>query len=530
MIETTEKDYWKLIIKFLTGKKKTFAIHRAHKTSLMNDPEHQKWINHFERENSIIPTHSKKISMTIPDFLVLEPSEFSSSYYLYSYEIKGEVNKNEFLRGMFQAELAKDGVDVSVLVLPMDSVKAGYMDELNKKGILLGKMTNDGQLLIQDKTRARTSFDPFLHNHILQFLLVINQKRSNEIISKIKSSKTIVLHYIIPGFVRYLYKKYENRNLSEKEIESILHTHWMHLNAKTSWTTSKIREFIRSARQYGYFTKTDLFYNLIELYLKTVVVHEIYHFPEISNMEIKNNIQRLFGCAISMKGKGKWLFDNHKMLADIVLDRLSSRPDMKIVNSWMRELQAQKKNPLHGDYNGFNFRDMVDYFLKKDVDITREFFFKTRVDDRKVKDDICLQQCKSKNLSCPKGTNVDCFGFRVTSYEEMMEYCKEVVEGCFGTTNESSENYEDIPARYHDDNDKKKPVRFGFVKAMVDSNVIYNFKRNLIHLGYFSRNIVFNNEFLKKNNYPIGNDTSLGYYCPYLDVWDVDESNDAIQF
>ncbi len=545
----SESENWIKVIEWLNKNDMIYAFHNVHKSELMKD--HEKWVIEFEKKSEkIIPVHSIKIKNTYSDFLAMESHKFEDLNYLYSFEVKGKINREGFIKGRHQAEDAQNGTDYSVLLIPEDYVKPDYKSELSKNGIILGEIDKKGNIFLLNKQTAKTYFNPKTHNRILKFLLIIKQKREGELISKIRSNKTIFIHYLIPGFLKYLYIKYENKKLKNSELEIRLKTHWRKVkpfNRKNwdklfskevecpkfqfeSWSNKNIKDFIKVSNQFGFTNINRFLFSFIEFYLASLALPRVDIFPEVQNKQIKKNIIRLFSCAVDMNGTNIWLFQKHPLLSDFILDFLSKRTDMKIFNQWVRSVIEKvhpsiKKDMIPFNKEGYdkirvNFRDIVNLTLKADFYIAKEFFLKGRVGKRvsKNNNDICISPIG--NLKCPKSANEKCYGQIIKDFKELLKYNQEI-SSLLSDPNNHIDTYMDLPKKYFEKNDKTSPLRFGFIKAIVDSHIFYNFKRNLIHLGYFPKEFVENNGFLKENKYPLGNDTVLGKYCPYLDLWSI---------
>ena len=541
----SESKYWIQVIEWLHEKDLTFAFHNSHKSELMKN--YKVWINDFEKKyGRSIPVHSIKIKNSYSDFLVLKSDDFESIYYIYSYEVKGEVDRAGFNRGLIQAENLKDGIDYSVLLIPKQSIKRDYEKELNYRGILLGEIDEKEGVIVKNESIARTHFNPKLHNKILKFLLIIKQKKEGEIISKIKSTKTIFLHYLVAGFIKYLYEKYEKKDLMSNDLEEYLKTHWIKLIKRKNWdeilsnkpdsiqaqinhwNTQSIKNFIKISRQFGFLNKNDFFFSCIELYLESIIVPKQIIFTKIQNEKIRSNITKLYCCAEDMNGQNRWLFKPHTHLSNIILDFLLRRNDMKIINKWIKNvlLSVSTENELNSrKEKGINFRDIIDYVSKIDFILMKEIFIKGSIGKRSHEKDICLNPIG--NLKCPLGSNEKCYGKTINNFFNLIEFNKEIIKKLNDSSN-PIENYDDIPKEFHENNNKNDPLRYGIVKALADSQIYYNFKRNLINLGYFPKRFIYANQFLKKFKYPIGNDTPIGNYCPYLDVWSVDLENDIL--
>ncbi len=362
-------------------------------------------------------------------------------------------------------------------------------------------------------------------------------------ISKIRSNKTIFIHYLVPGYIKYLYRKYEKKDLTSNELEDYLKTHWRKLiNRKKwnklfsqevehlkilfkGWNKKPIKDFIKVSTQFGFMNKNLYLFSWIEFYLDRIKLPNIDIFPEIQNEQIKNNIIRLFSCAVDMIGKNNWLFQKHPLLSHFILDFLSKRTDMKIFNKWIRnviEIHTPNKEVMINKI-GVSFRDIINYISKIDFLLAKEFFLKEDVGERTSNDDICISPIK--NLKCPKSANEKCYGQTIKDFKQLLNYNKEI-SSLLRNLNNPIETYMDLPNKYFEENSKTMPLRFGFIKGIANLQIIYNFKRNIINLGYFPKEFVENNELLKDNNYPLGNDTRLGRYCPYLDRWSMDLENE----
>ncbi len=176
----SESEYWIKVIEWLNKNKMIYAFHTSHKSELMKD--HEEWVIEFEKKSGeIIPVHSIKIKNSYSDFLALKSEEFEDIDYIYSLEVKGKIDRNGFIRGIYQAEDAQNGTDYSVILIPRDYVKPEYEKELNERGILLGVIDNKGNITLLNKNAAKSSFNPKTHNRILKFLLIIKQKKKRRI-------------------------------------------------------------------------------------------------------------------------------------------------------------------------------------------------------------------------------------------------------------------------------------------------------------------------------------------------------------
>ena len=534
----SESEYWIKVIEWLNKNEMIYAFHNVHKSELMKD--HGEWVIEFEKNSGeTIPVHSIKIKNTFSDFLAIESQKFEDLDYIYSFEVKGKINRDGFIKGKHQAEDAQNGADYSVLLIPKNYVKTDYKSELSKNGIILGEIDKKGNIKLLNKQAAKTYFNPKTHNRILKFLLIIKQKRKGDLISKIRSNKTIFIHYLIPGFLKYLYKEYEKTVLNSIELEDCLKTHWRKLIKRKkwnklflkevesskiqfeNWNNSNIRGFIKISNQFGFMNKNLFLFSSLEFYLKSIKLPRVDIFPEVKNEKIKNNLVRLFSCAIDMSGRNNWLFQKHPLLSNFILNFLSKRTDMKIFNHWVRTAIEKVRSSKEDDvkYNTeANFRDIVNIPLKEDLSIAKEFFLKEKVGKRASKDDICISPIG--NLKCPKSANEKCYGHTIKDFKELMEYNQEI-SSLLIDPNDQIETYKDLPKKYFEENNNNMPFRFGFIKAIADLQILYNFKRNMIHLSYFPKEFVQNNGFLKENKYPLGNDTRLGKYCPYLDLWSI---------
>ena len=538
----SESEYWIKVIEWLNKNKMIYAFHTSHKSELMKD--HEDWVIEFENKSGeIIPVHSIKIKNSYSDFLALKSEEFEDVDYIYSLEVKGKINRNGFIRGIYQAEDAQNGTDYSAILIPKDYVKPEYELELSKRGILLGEIDNKGNITLLNEFAAKSSFNPKTHNRILKFLLIIKQKKKGELISKIRSNKTIFIHYLVPGYIKYLYRKYEKKDLTSNELEDYLKTHWRKLINRKLWNTlfsqevehseilfedwdkKPIKDFIKVSTQFGFMNKNLYFFSWIEFYLDRIKLPNIDIFPEIQNDQIKNNIIRLFSCAVDMIGRNHWLFQKHPLLSHLILNFLSKRTDMKIFNKWIRnviEIQIPNKEVMINKI-GVSFRDIINFISKVDFLLAKEFFLKENIGKRASKDDICISPIG--NLKCPKSANEKCYGQTIIDFKQLMNFNQEI-SSLLLNLNNPIETYMDLPQKYFEGNNKTMPLRYGFIKAIADLQIMYNFKRNLINLGYFPKEFVENNELLKENNYPLGNDTRLGRYCPYLDRWSMDIESD----
>jgi len=533
-----EINYWIKVIEWLNKNEFPYLIHRTHKSQISS--ENSYWLENFEKKKGIIPTHSYKLKNHYPDFLMLENDQFHNFFYTYSLEVKGEINRSEFERGVIQCENFKSGVDYSVLLIPQNSIKLDYEKELNKKHILLG-IIQDDDVVINKAKNVYSNFDPIFRQKILRRLFLLQQKIQNEYLSRIRTGKTIFLHYLIPGFVKYLYKKYENTQLTSNSLLNILKTHWYQLIEEgdmnninkiessvkiefKEWDSNNLNQFITISTQFGFMDNVPYFFSLIETYLSSLAPIDIPSlFKTIENIEIRKLISKFYNCAIDMKGRNIWLFQKHSVLSNIILDFLSNRKDMLYLN---QILNIMEKNRSHNNKKiGLSIRDLIDYISKDDFSLAKELFFKKKQGLRKFDKDICLNRIGK--LECPFGKNLECYPEEIKNLSDLERFYRDLFRN-INDPNNFIDDYDSIPEIYHENNDKSRPLRFGFIKGLIDSRFYYNFKRNLIHLGYFP------NEFIKLyykhyKNYPIGNDTRFGRYCPYYDRWSIDIENDAIK-
>ena len=53
---------------------------------------------------------------------------------------------------------------------------------------------------------------PIKFQEVYDFLFLLKENSQIQPLIKIKSNKTVLLHYIVPGFIKFLYKKYQKIN------------------------------------------------------------------------------------------------------------------------------------------------------------------------------------------------------------------------------------------------------------------------------------------------------------------------------
>lgn len=505
-----EYKYWEKYIEWLLENKKIFVIHDRHLSDI--EREEPGWVKKIEQSkyNTEIKTHNIKIDGRFPDFIYLKEIHFSNSYYVYAIEIKGDVNFIELSNGASQAEFYKNGSHFSTLLFPSDIPEKDFQrlrNEAKCKGIILGKIDLNKEKSVKDCVQlfdeeyARSNFHPEILKNIYDFLILIKNNQFAEPITKIKSNRTIFLHYIIPGLIKYLYFKYENKTiLIGPQIYDKLIDHWSQLDGNSSWKENDRKHFYKIGEKFGFLQdNATFFYNLIELYLDSIKLSDetINKVIKIDKPKISEKIMKFYQCAHDSKGEGNYLFHQHELLAHIILQQLYRRYDFSEFCTYLIEIKQKEKN------SPFDFRDIVSYIGKINFQIMIEFFCKKKMGAKRITKDKCLK--------CSE--HVSCYGKEIKDPEDyeniLTNYLEKVV---------SASDFDDLPEDFFENknNTHNKYLRYGVIKSIADSSITYNFKRNLLHLDFFPREFVDSGKIK-------GNNTQIANYCPKKDLWDIDE-------